>query len=64
MKKLLLLLLLGFTFTAFSQDPNDFNVNKEGDKAPDFSFQTLDGKKAKLSDFKGKIVLLNFFATW
>lgn len=33
-------------------------------KAPDFELQSLDGKKVKLSDYKGKKILLNFWATW
>lgn len=32
--------------------------------APDFSLKTLDGRSVKLSEFKGKPVLLNFWATW
>jgi peroxiredoxin len=32
--------------------------------APDFSLQSLDGKTLRLSDFRGKAVLLNFWATW
>jgi beta-lactamase regulating signal transducer with metallopeptidase domain/peroxiredoxin/protocatechuate 3,4-dioxygenase beta subunit/5-hydroxyisourate hydrolase-like protein (transthyretin family) len=35
-----------------------------GDPAPDFSTQTLDGQPLKLSDFKGKYILLDFWATW
>src|SRR5712671_5150985 len=35
-----------------------------GKMAPDFQLKTLDGKTAKLSDYKGKAVLLNFWATW
>jgi thiol-disulfide isomerase/thioredoxin len=35
-----------------------------GQKAPDFELQTLDGKKVRLSDLRGKAVLLNFWATW
>ena len=31
---------------------------------PNFTFKTLDGRTIKLSDFKGKVVLLNFWATW
>jgi peroxiredoxin len=35
-----------------------------GDPAPDVSFTTLDGSTKRLSDFRGKLVILNFFATW
>ena len=36
----------------------------QGQPAPDFSLVTPDGKTMKLSDFRGKAVLLNFWATW
>ena len=32
--------------------------------APDFTLQNLDGDKVSLSDYKGKKVFLNFWATW
>lgn len=32
--------------------------------APDFTLETLDGKNLRLSDLRGKAVLLNFWATW
>lgn len=32
--------------------------------ATDFTLPALDGKKVALSSFKGKVVLLNFWATW
>ncbi len=35
-----------------------------GQPGPDFTLPTLEGKKTSLSDFKGKIVLLDFWATW
>ena len=35
-----------------------------GDLAPDFNVKTLDGEPLKLSDFRGKYVLLDFWATW
>jgi len=38
--------------------------NVQGVTAPDFTLLSLDGSKVKLSDFRGKAVLLNFWATW
>ncbi|TWT27953.1 redoxin domain-containing protein [Planomicrobium sp. CPCC 101110] len=35
-----------------------------GEVAPDFELTTLSGETAKLSDYKGKKVILNFWATW
>lgn len=35
-----------------------------GAQAPDFELTSLDGQKVKLSDFRGKAVVLNFWATW
>src|SRR5438128_6377752 len=36
----------------------------EGKPAPGFELETLDGKTVKLADFRGKAVLVNFWATW
>ena len=35
-----------------------------GPKAPNFTLEELNGKVVHLSDFKGKVVLLNFFGTY
>ena len=35
-----------------------------GKKAPEFSLRTVEGKKVSLADYKGKAVLINFWATW
>ncbi|MBU1343487.1 MAG: TlpA family protein disulfide reductase [Proteobacteria bacterium] len=35
-----------------------------GSPAPDFSLPDLDGNAVRLSDYKGKLVLLNIWATW
>ena len=32
--------------------------------APDFQVTTFDGRKLSLADFKGQVVVLNFWATW
>lgn len=43
--------------------PTDEGLAK-GEKAPDFQLTTLEGEEVKLSDYQGKKVLLNFWATW
>lgn len=37
---------------------------KEGDQAPNFTLQTLAGETVSLENYKGKKVVLNFWATW
>lgn len=37
---------------------------REGFLAPDFTLDTLDGKKVTLSELRGKVVVINFWATW
>lgn len=60
-----LMLVFGFHMARRSagdaaSGPNDL----KGKPAPEFALQTLDGKSLHLSDFRGKAVLLNFWATW
>lgn len=35
-----------------------------GEKASDFTLEDLGGKAVNLSDFKGRVIILDFFATW
>ncbi|MDF2856132.1 MAG: hypothetical protein K0Q87_1983 [Neobacillus sp.] len=37
---------------------------QKGDMAVDFTLETIDGEVSKLSDYKGKKLILNFWATW
>jgi peroxiredoxin len=39
-------------------------ADKDRKPAPDFALKDADGKTAHLEDYKGKVVLLDFFATW
>ncbi len=46
-------------------NPSELPVGlAEGHLAPDFSLFDLDGNSLKLSDYRGKKVLVNFWATW
>src|SRR5215472_8429881 len=40
------------------------NVVKAGDKAPEFSVVATNGKTITAKDFGGKLMILNFWATW
>ncbi len=46
-----------------AQSLND-HVIKEGDRAPDFSIRTDEGRTVSPADFGGKVLVLNFWATW
>lgn len=64
------LLLLGLGWLVFSRDPEHRNAvgripaPKQGFLAPDFSLETTDGQIIRLSELRGKTVVLNFWATW
>lgn len=42
----------------------DPNTDKEMILAPDFTLNSLDGESYTLSELRGKVVLVNFWATW
>lgn len=42
----------------------DRNSARVGDEAPNFHLRDLQGRTRSLSQFRGKVVLLNFWATW
>lgn len=52
-------ILLIFSLAVFAGDSP-----KIGQPAPEFSGTTIDGKRIELNDFKGKVVLIDFWASW
>ena len=57
---LVLLLVFGFGMALLKANLSQL----EGGIAPDFTIKTYDGKKFTLSQNRGKVVLLNFWASW
>ncbi|WP_304199085.1 TlpA disulfide reductase family protein [Flavobacterium alvei] len=68
MKKIFLSILVASINYGFSQDANNDYMTTSmvqlKQTAPEFSFTTRDGKTVNLSNYKGKVILINFFATW
>ncbi len=58
-----LLLLLLFVFAAGCEKKPERKKTPEG-YAPDFTLQDLDGNSVSLADFRGKVVMIEFWATW
>ena len=64
------ILLLGAVWIFISADKSNSSTSglipapQKGFLAPDFTLETLDGESMKLSDLRGKAVLVNFWATW
>ena len=62
MSKVVLLIIL--TWVLLVTGCTEPSVARVGGPAPDFRLENLDGKSISLSDFQGKPVLINFWATW
>ena len=67
-----LLLALGVMWIALSREITNVAaivddppaLPRKGFVAPDFELETLDGRTIALSDLRGQVVLINFWATW
>ena len=59
--------VIGSGWTWLSRAPeglDDVASPVAGRPAPNFTLQSVDGQTIKLADFRGKVVILNFWATW
>jgi peroxiredoxin len=62
-----ILLTILVSSISFGQEKKAYEegyIVKVGDKAPDFTINEAGGKTYKLSDLKGKVVMLQFTASW
>jgi thiol-disulfide isomerase/thioredoxin len=59
-----LMLFVGFRAARRPGEGASASVSFKNQMAPDFALQSLEGKTVHLTDFRGKAVLLNFWATW
>ena len=53
-----------FLAWGLTRDPHDIPSPLPGKAAPDFALQTLTGDSLRLDSLKGKVVLVNFWASW
>lgn len=72
MKKnhVIIIVLLIFALAAaygvrkYNQRGAVFDLNQSGKVAPEFSLPNIKGGELKITDYKGKLILLNFWASW
>lgn len=65
MKAFRVMLLLGaLSLALHASEQEESTLTKVGQIAPEFTVQQIDGTKFDLPKERGKVVVLNFFATW
>lgn len=66
MRKTVLFVLLGLFCSGIlrAQSGSEETLVKIGQQVPDFKVKMFDGKTIDIKELKGKVVLLNFWATW
>ncbi len=64
MKAPLVILMSAALFIVPSCKPQEIPPAAVGNKAPSFTLKDTGGRTVKLSDFLGKVVIIDFWATW
>lgn len=64
MKKIIIPILLLFSMAINTNAQNDKELVKTGQQAPGFSVKMFDGTTIDIDQLRGKVVLINFWATW
>ncbi len=64
MKHLATFIIILICTTTFAQDRETSTLVKVGEQAPSFSYNDENGKSQMIEDLKGKVIMINFFATW
>jgi cytochrome c biogenesis protein CcmG, thiol:disulfide interchange protein DsbE len=62
--KLVLLGFVAFFIIFFSQPRGQYAAPALGETVPNFTLRNDDGKVVALGDYRGQVVVLNFWATW
>ena len=69
-KKIIFLIILALSISLFivgsliKDRQREKSIITRGDRAPEFRLPALDGRSVSLSDFRGKVVMVHFWATW
>jgi len=64
MKKVIALVAIAIFATSIFSGCIDSSEGNKTDTGENFSFTTIDGKQEQLSDYRGKVVILDMMATW
>ncbi|HOG19265.1 MAG TPA: TlpA disulfide reductase family protein [Salinivirgaceae bacterium] len=63
-RSVIIFFIVFFPFLVFSQSEDIYSFVNIGELAPTFTVRTIDGKVIDVDKLKGKVILVNFFATW
>jgi peroxiredoxin len=58
------LAIVGALFLFGQNGGQRVRIVQEGDRAPEFQLPSLDGRTVNLSSYRGKVVMVHFWATW